>query len=365
MNGERMKIAVLVSGGVDSSVALHLLKAEGHDLTAYYLKIWLEDELSYLGNCPWQEDLQYVQAVCQQVGVPLEIVSLQKEYHDEVVLHTIREVEAGRTPNPDVLCNSRIKFGVFLKHIGTGYDAIASGHYAQKKRIGNQYVLVQAPDPVKDQSYFLSHLTQQQLARLIFPIGHLYKWQVREYAHMHNLPNKDRKDSQGICFLGKLKFKEFVGHYLGTKKGELREYETGTVLGMHDGYWFYTIGQRQGIGLGGGPWYVVAKDTVANCVYVSKNYYSDEKKRDLVVIESCNWIAGKPKKQDVLIKMRHGPVMIPAMHVPQDESKSILYLGERDQGIAPGQFAAVYVDTICLGSGIIAHDTLPISEFET
>src|SRR3972149_7962267 len=162
-----MKIAVLVSGGVDSSVALKLLKDQGHNVTAYYLKIWLEDELSYLGDCPWQEDLDYVKKVCDQLDVPLEVVSLQKEYHDEVVSYTLAEIKAGRTPNPDILCNSRIKFGLFLDKIGAEYDKVASGHYAQLKKIDGRSLLEQSPDPVKDQSYFLSHLSQEQLEKLL------------------------------------------------------------------------------------------------------------------------------------------------------------------------------------------------------
>ena len=170
-----MNTAVLVSGGVDSSVALRALQEQGHTVTAFYLKIWLEDELSFLGTCPWEEDLAYVRAVCKQAGVPLEVVSLQKEYWQEVVAHTIAQIKQGCTPNPDILCNQRVKFGAFYTKIGAHFDAVATGHYAQTKRVDTYTQLHKAPDAIKDQTYFLSHLTQEQLTRAIFPIGGLEK----------------------------------------------------------------------------------------------------------------------------------------------------------------------------------------------
>lgn len=359
-----MKIAMLISGGVDSSVALCELKRQGHDITAFYLKIWLEDELSYLGNCPWEDDLSYVRQVCQQASVPLEIISMQKEYWAQVVQYTIDEVKAGRTPNPDILCNSRIKFGMFIDaidnndHSGHLFDYVATGHYAQCYRQGEHFLLSRSPDPVKDQSYFLSHLTQKQLGRSLFPIGHLTKKEVRALARHYNLVTMDRKDSQGICFLGKLKFKDFIRHYLGTKQGVLREYETGADLGVHDGFWFYTIGQRQGIGLGGGPWYVVAKNVNTNTVYISKNYYADDKKRDMVTIANLNWIGAIPVAgQSVLVKMRHGPQLHRAVIESIDVTTCTIKLHEHDQGVAPGQFAVLYDGVRCMGGGVIvAHD---------
>ena len=204
-----MNIAVLVSGGVDSSVALRLLQDQGHTVTAFYLKIWLEDELSFLGDCPWEQDLAYVRQVCEQADVPLHVISLQKEYWDIVVSYVIAEVKAGRTPNPDILCNSRIKFGAFLDKIGDEFDAIASGHYAAIKEISGKKLLYAAPDAIKDQTYFLSHLNSAQLNKVLFPLGNFNKAEVRELAQKYDLPNKERKDSQGICFLGKLKYDEF------------------------------------------------------------------------------------------------------------------------------------------------------------
>ncbi len=352
-----MKIAVLVSGGVDSSVALRLLKAQGHEVVAFYLKIWLEDELAYLGNCPWQEDLAYVRQVCQQADVPLEVVSLQKEYFDHVVSYAIAETKAGRTPNPDIFCNRLIKFGLFLDHIDTHYsnqfDKIASGHYAQIIEQDGAVMLKKAPDAIKDQTYFLSYLTQAQLKRLMFPIGHLQKSEVRALAEQFDLPNKARKDSQGICFLGKLKFNDFLKHYLGEKPGDKIEYETGNKLGEHKGFWYHTIGQRQGSGLSGGPWYVVAKDPAKNIVYFSTAYYAPDKKRDTVTISDINWFGDMPTKRNFAVKLRHGP----HEHVCSIEringSKLTLKLEQNDQGIAAGQIAALYDGEICLGAGTI------------
>jgi tRNA-specific 2-thiouridylase len=352
-----MNIAVLVSGGVDSSVALRLLQQQGHNVTAFYLKIWLEDELAYLGDCPWQEDLAYVQAVCAQAGVSLEVVSLQKEYFEHVVAYAIAEVKAGRTPNPDIFCNKMIKFGLFMAYIDTQYpgkfDFIATGHYAQVIKDTNHYLLKQAPDAIKDQSYFLSYLSQQQLARLMFPIGHLCKQEVRELAQQFDLPNKVRKDSQGICFLGKLKFNDFLKHYLGERTGDKIEYETGKKLGEHKGFWFHTIGQRQGSGLGGGPWYVVDKDTTRNIVYFSRTYYDVDKKRNSLRVGDLQWFAGSAPTTDRLsVKLRHGPHKH-ACSIQTEGNELVVTLDADDQGIAPGQIAAFYQDDICIGAGII------------
>lgn len=357
-----MKVAVLVSGGVDSSVALRLLQQQGHDLTAFYLKIWLEDELSYLGDCPWEEDLAYVRGVCEQANVPLEVVSLQKEYHDEVVRYTIAEVKAGRTPNPDMLCNKRIKFGMFFKAIDDSFEKIATGHYAHIFERDGRFCIQRAPDAIKDQSYFLSQLSQDQLKRILLPLGHLQKNEVRELAQQFDLCNKDRKDSQGICFLGKLTFKDFIKHYLGERPGDMLEYETGKLLGKHDGTWFYTIGQRQGFGLAGGPWYAVAKDIEKNYIYLSRHYYAPDKQRDTFTIEQCNWISYKPANGPVQVKMRHGPQVYNAI-ITIDENDNgdcgtaRVNLAQRDQGIAAGQFAVLYDDSgVCLGGGVIRQE---------
>ena len=359
IDAQMLKIAVLVSGGVDSAVALKLLQDQGHTVTAFYLKIWLADELSFLGECPWEEDLSYVRQVCAQLQVPLEIAPFQQAYQDRVVQYTMAEIKAGRTPNPDIMCNRQVKFGAFLDYLlaeKTGqFDYVASGHYAQVTRQAGQSFLMIAPDPVKDQTYFLAYLTQAQLAKIIFPIGHLAKSQVRALAQQFNLPNKDRKDSQGICFLGKLKFPEFVKFHLGEKTGDLIEFETGQKLGAHRGVWFYTIGQRQGLGLSGGPWYVVAKDLVRNLVYISRTYYAVDKERRHLTVGQLNWIAGQPPtKTQLRVKLRHGvPYHDCEITGSADQQLLQVTLAVSDQGIAPGQFAVFYDGEICLGGGVI------------
>lgn len=344
-----MKIAVLVSGGVDSSLALRLLRDQGHDVTAYYLKIWLEDEVSFLGTCPWEDDLHYVRQLCEQLDVPLEVISLQKEYWETVVAYTIAEVKAGRTPNPDIFCNKRVKFGVFYDKIGKDYDKVATGHYARVEKGPEGYLLKTTSDPIKDQTYFLAHLSQEQLSKALFPIGHLTKEEVRDLAQKYNIPSKDRKDSQGICFLGKVRFSEFLRHYVGDNPGDIIEFETGKKLGEHKGFWYHTIGQRRGLGLSGGPWYVVSKDPSRNIVYVSNHYYSQDKKRDTFSVGNFNWISGKaPEKKDLYVKLRHGESRYKATL-----DKGMVSLPESDQGIAPGQFAVFYDGEDCLGCGMI------------
>jgi len=348
-----MKIAVLVSGGVDSSVALRLLEEQDHEVTAFYLKIWLENDLSHLNSCPWQEDLDHIREVCRGANIQLEILSMQRAYFDKVIEHCISEVRQGRTPNPDVFCNNRIKFGAFLEQI-TGFDAIASGHYALSRKIEGATHLVATPDVIKDQTYFLANLPGKKLDNIVFPIGHLLKSQVRELAHIFNLPNKDRKDSQGICFLGKFKYRDFLKHYLGVKQGNLVEFETRKIIGTHDGYWFYTPGQRQGIGLSGGPWYVVSKNVNDNTVYISKKYYATNHLRDNLTVGSCNWFSGKfPNKPELEVKLRHGPHRHKCHIESLTENKIKVELSSQDQGIAAGQFAVFYDNDLCLGSGVI------------
>jgi tRNA (5-methylaminomethyl-2-thiouridylate)-methyltransferase len=348
-----MRIAVLLSGGVDSSVALALLKQQGHDITAFYIKIWLQDELAFLGNCPWDEDISYARAVCQQLNVPLEIVPLQKEYHDIVVAYTIQQIKAGRTPNPDMICNERIKFDAFIRAIDSSYEYIASGHYAQIEHNADSSVLLCSPDPVKDQTYFLAQMKVAQLRRVLFPIGHLTKPQVRQYAQQFNLPNQQRPDSQGLCFLGKLKFSDFIRHYIPDETGSIIEYESGKWLGEHRGFWHHTIGQRQGLGLPGGPWYVVSKEVATNTVFVSRDYYAPDKKRDTLTISACNWLVDTIEGYSSLeVKLRHG-VRRYQCTVVQEQNDIRVNLDASDQGIAAGQFAVLYDGMRCLGSGVI------------
>lgn len=349
-----MNIAVLVSGGVDSSVALRLLQAEGHTLTAFYMKIWLEDELAFLGECPWEDDLAYVRAVCEQAGVPLEVVPFQKEYWERVVAYTIAEVKAGCTPNPDMLCNARVKFGAFYEAFGKNFDKVATGHYAWSEERDGKTMLKMSPDPIKDQTYFLSQLSQEQLSKAIFPIGKYEKSAVRILAEQFELPNASRKDSQGICFLGKIPFDKFLEYHLGKRPGLLVEYETKKILGEHDGFWYFTVGQRKGIRLSGGPWYVVAKNPETNEVFISHAEYTPMHARESFVVSGVNWISGKaPEQKTLSVKLRHGAKLYQAMIGFLEEDKLAVTLEEKDPGIAAGQFAVFYDGEYCLGGGVI------------
>lgn len=376
-------VALLLSGGVDSSVALRLLLQEGYDVTAFYLKIWLEDELAHLGQCPWEDDYNVCLEVCEQAGVPLESFSLQEEYRDEVISYTIQEAKRGRTPNPDILCNSRIKFGCFYDAIEErSFDFVASGHYARLERTvhadssleeGKSVRLFRAPDKVKDQSYFLCGLSQAQLQRVIFPLGHLEKSEVRELAEDFELPNRHRADSQGLCFLGKVKFDEFLGAYLGECPGDIIDAATGDLLGRHRGVWFHTVGQRKGIGkvlhplaTSRGPWYVVAKNPEHNIVYCS-NQYDEEifaSARSEFHVEDVKWVAGAPPESlkagaagRFEMKIRHGPRVVAGEVTLADSSgeEGIVKLEQKDGGLAPGQYVVFYEGEECLGGGVISE----------
>ncbi|KAF8718206.1 hypothetical protein HU200_025697 [Digitaria exilis] len=361
-----LRVAVLVSGGVDSSVALRLLHAAGHRCTAFYLKIWFQEDFrNFWSECPWDDDLKYAQAVCDKIDVPLEVVHLSDEYWNHVVSHMINEYRCGRTPNPDVLCNTRIKFGAFLEAIeNLGFDYIASGHYAHVvhpsvENTEAPSVLQLSKDKIKDQTYFLSHLSQSQLRRLLFPLGCITKDEVRRLATQMDLPNQGRKDSQGICFLGKVKFSEFVERHIGEMEGIILEAESGDYLGNHRGFWFYTIGQRQGLRLAGGPWYVVAKDVHNNVVFVSRNYYTLDKRRRTFRAGSLNWFddSGPGNSELLKCKVRHSPEFhdctVTKEHTEESGDVLVVRLSEDDQGLAAGQFAAFYREDLCLGSGII------------
>ena len=343
---------MLLSGGVDSSVAMSLLKGEGHDVTAFYLKVWLEDELAYLGECPWEEDLEFAREVCDRMGVPLEIRSLQRQYRERVVHYTIDELKAGRTPSPDIQCNQRIKFGAFFDEIDDSFEGVASGHYARLD-IGSDLVrLKRGADPVKDQTYFLSHLDQAQVRRALFPIGDLPKSEVRQLARELDLPNKDRRDSQGICFLGKIKYNDFIRHHLGEREGDIVDTASGDVLGVHHGYWFHTIGQRQGLGLSHGPWFVQRKDPKRNIVYVTHGDQLGETSRDSYGVARLHWIAGPPERRDLQVRVRHGRELFDA-RVELEVDRATVQLGRTEPGIAPGQFTVFYDGDICLGGATI------------
>lgn len=348
-----MKVAVLLSGGVDSSVALHLLRDQGYDLYAFYLKIWLAQDFAHLGDCPWEEDLQYATQVCDQLNVELSIIDLQQEYWQHVIATSVSILKQGGTPSPDVLCNQHIKFDFFLRKIAPKkFDKIASGHYAQILEKDGFYFLLQGADVVKDQSYFLSRLSQLQLKQCLFPIGHLQKSQVRAIAVQKNLPNHDRKDSQGLCFLGKIKFSEFVKLHLGENPGPIQTVHNLTV-GQHKGLWYHTIGQRQQLGLSGGPWYVVEKKIDSNTLVICHQNELEKFSVLQIVLQNLWWIPYPPKQwedQPFAFKLRHGPTKILGTISPF-QNRHLIRIQQPDSGVASDQIAVIYRDEYCLGSG--------------
>ncbi len=338
-----MNIAALVSGGVDSSVVVHLLKEQGYTPDIFYIRIGMEDEEGYI-DCPAEEDIEITQWIARKYGCRFEEVNLHKEYWDNVVSYTIESVRKGLTPNPDVMCNKLIKFGAFDDRRGHAYDRIATGHYATTAIVDGRSFLATAKDPVKDQTDFLSQLSYRQIQKLMFPIGHLMKSDVRAIAHEAGLPSADRKDSQGICFLGKINYNDFIKRYLGEREGEIVELESGKVLGTHKGYWFHTIGQRKGLYLSGGPWFVVRKDIENNVLYVSQGYDPREQYGDRITLMGFHPLAPVelPLPMEVKFKIRHTPEFHPGRLVPLPDGLVQIESGELIQGIAAGQYATIY-----------------------
>ena len=338
-----MNIAALVSGGVDSSVVVHLLKEQGYTPDIFYIRIGMEDEEGYI-DCPAEEDIEITQWIARKYGCRFEEVNLHKEYWDNVVSYTIESVRKGLTPNPDVMCNKLIKFGAFDDRRGHAYDRIATGHYATTAIVDGRSFLATAKDPVKDQTDFLSQLSYRQIQKLMFPIGHLMKSDVRAIAHEAGLPSADRKDSQGICFLGKINYNDFIRRYLGEREGKIVELESGKVLGTHKGYWFHTIGQRKGLYLSGGPWFVVRKDIENNVLYVSQGYDPREQYGDRITLMGFHPLAPVelPLPMEVKFKIRHTPEFHTGRLVQLPDGLVQIESGELIQGIAAGQYATIY-----------------------
>ena len=356
-----MEIAALVSGGVDSSVVVHQLKEAGYDPTIFYIRIGMEDKDGYI-DCPAEEDIEITSYIAKKYGCRFEIVSLHDEYWDRVVSYTIDSVKRGLTPHPDMMCNKYIKFGCFEEKWGKDFDKIATGHYATTTEIDGKVWLSTAKDPVKDQTDFLGQITRLQIQKLMFPIGHLMKSEVRAIAEQQKLPSAKRKDSQGICFLGKINYNDFIERYLGKRTGKIVELETGKVLGKHNGYWFHTIGQRKGLGLSGGPWFVIKKDIKRNIIYVSNGYDPETQYGKIINMHGFDFITEDPwgefaDEKEITFKIRHTP------DFTHGRIRRIgdLYRIESDnkiQGIAPGQYGVVYDKDhrLCLGSGMIIDE---------
>lgn len=348
-----MKIAALISGGVDSAVAVHRLVEQGHDVHLFYIRIGLDNGE---GDCSADEDIEMCGYIARHYGLPFEVVSLHQEYWDSVMEYALRTVRQGLTPNPDIMCNRLIKFGYFDERWGHEFDKTATGHYATTL-IGEDGLtyLGTAPDPVKDQTDFLARITYAQLSHAMFPIGDLPKSRVRELAVEARLPNAFRRDSQGICFLGNINYNDFIRRHLGEKPGPIIELETGRKLGTHRGFWFHTIGQRKGLGLSGGPWYVVRKNVADNAIYVSQGYDTEKQYGNIINLDEMHWITKDPEITDICFKNRHTPEFIHGSLKRIDNRQYIIESDRKVQGIAPGQYAVIYSPDcrICYGSGVI------------
>lgn len=394
------KVVVGISGGVDSSVAAYLLKQQGYDVTGLFMINWHDTTGTLHGDCPWNDDLIFAELVARKLEIPFHTVDFSEQYRQRVVEYMFREYEKGRTPNPDVLCNREVKFDLFLKTADDlGADFIATGHYCMKETIQKDgkevYRLLAGTDPGKEQSYFLCQLNQQQLSRALFPIGHLHKTEIRKIAAKLELATAERKDSQGICFVGKVDLPVFLQQKLDPKRGniieidkinnrcinrlpelgkeynsnELLEYsnkhdfkpEDGTVIGQHNGAHFYTIGQRKGINIGGKlePLFVLAINTDENIVYVGQGHDHPGLNRYGLFIPSndIHWIREDLKMQPgeirkYLVRVRYRQPLQDACLYMRNEGLFILFdLPQR--GITPGQFAAWYYEDELVGSGVI------------
>jgi len=366
------KIALLLSGGVDSSVALHMLYNAGEKPDCFYIYIGPDKDDTY--SCTSDEDIEMASAVAIKYDCKFEIIDLHKEYWDNVVKYTMDTIKRGYTPNPDVMCNTLIKFGAFYKRIGYKYDYIATGHYATRVGYGDndnpEWWICPAKDPVKDQVDFIANINTfiVPVRKIIFPIGNLMKDEVRKIAEENHLINAKRKDSQGICFLGKINYNTYIKQYLGEKKGDIIDADTTNIIGQHNGYWFHTIGQRKGLGLSDGPWYVVAKDINKNIVYVSKdpNRYSTNE----FVIGNINWLTlnlineyNHLKNQDsdiicnITFKIRHTPEVYFGKLKYIVQPDRLVVETDNPITVAPGQFCVLYDDTYshCYGCGEICE----------
>jgi tRNA-specific 2-thiouridylase len=353
------RVVVGMSGGVDSSVAALLLKQQGYEVIGLFMKNWEDDDDDEY--CSSRQDLIDAVSVADTLDIPIEAVNFSNEYKDRVFSYFLREYEAGRTPNPDILCNAEIKFKAFLEHaINMGADAIATGHYAQIREVAGRYQLLKAADNGKDQSYFLHRLDQTQLSKAIFPLGMLQKAKVREIAQQHKLANFAKKDSTGICFIGERPFREFLSRYLPTLPGKIITPE-GNVVGKHMGLSFYTLGQRQGLGIGGGrestgePWFVAGKDMINNqLIAVQGHDHPSLLTHHLEALE-MHWISGYPPDlmHRFAAKTRYRQADSSCNITALSGGNARFNFDEAQWAVTPGQSVVVYEGEVCLGGGII------------
>ncbi|MDW8468994.1 MAG: tRNA 2-thiouridine(34) synthase MnmA [Burkholderiales bacterium] len=346
------RIVVGMSGGVDSSVAALLLKRAGYDVVGLFMKNWEDDE-----HCTAREDLVDAAAAADAIGIELEAVNFAAEYRERVFAEFLREYSAGRTPNPDVLCNAEIKFRAFLDHaLRMGASRIATGHYARVRARDGRYELLRGADPAKDQSYFLHRLTQAQLARVVFPVGHLRKSEVRRIAAEAGLPNHAKKDSTGICFIGERPFREFLARYLPRTPGPIVTPE-GRRVGEHIGLAFYTIGQRRGIGLGGAgePWYVAEKRMDTNELVVVRGHDHPLLLRRAVRATEASWVSGSPPARGRIhaAKTRYRQADAACTVTAAEGATVAVEFAAPQRAVTPGQSVVLYDAEVCLGGGII------------
>jgi tRNA-uridine 2-sulfurtransferase len=338
------KVYVGMSGGVDSSLTAALLVEQGHDVTGVYMKNWTQDLPGM--KCPWADDLADAKRVAVQLGIDFKVFDFENEYRHKVVDYMIDEYKAGRTPNPDIMCNQEVKFKLFLDTaLEDGADMIATGHYART----DNGLLKMAVDTNKDQTYFLYRVTGDALAKTLFPLGEYTKPTVREMAKERGLFTATKKDSQGICFVGKVGIREFLSQYVEQKPGEIIDKQTRKVLGHHDGAIFYTLGQRHGLDVGGGlPYYVVGKDMDKNEVYVTTDLNDEMLWRSDIALGAVHWINEQPADGEYQIRVRHRAALVGAQ-LHGDTLSPV----DPQRAITPGQSVVIYQDEVCLGGGIV------------
>ncbi len=354
------KILVALSGGVDSAVAALLLKRQGADIACVYMKTWMNEEgIDVFGNCPWQQDIEDARAVCEKLGVPFTVVNLIEQYRARIVDYMVRGYAEGVTPNPDVFCNREMKFGVFLDYAREhGFDAVATGHYARRRENANGTASVlEGKDPNKDQSYFLSMMRPEQVVAARFPVGHLLKPELRAIAEEAGLPVARKKDSQGICFLGKIRIQDFLAHHIPENPGEIVN-TGGKVLGEHKGLHYFTLGQRQGLGIPSNTdfkaYVVVAKDVARNRLVVAFDGADAPGlwAKDFT-LHSLNWLepqAGGPR--DVLLRPRYRDPKVAARLIPLEDGSTRVECAQLQRAIAAGQIGALYDGEVLIGGGV-------------
>ncbi|SDB97058.1 tRNA (5-methylaminomethyl-2-thiouridylate)-methyltransferase [Pelagirhabdus alkalitolerans] len=348
------RVVVGMSGGVDSSVTALLLKEQGYEVIGIFMKNW--DDTDDEGFCTATEDYDDVVRVCNQLDIPYFAVNFEKQYWDKVFTYFLDEYKKGRTPNPDVMCNKEIKFKAFLDHaLSLGADYVATGHYARKRVTGSKTEMLKGIDHNKDQTYFLNQLSEDVLEKVLFPLGDLPKSDVRQIAHDHGLVTATKKDSTGICFIGERDFKTFLSEYLPAQPGRIQTMD-GEDKGQHEGLMYYTIGQRQGLGIGGpgGPWFVVGKNLEDNILYVEAGYDNVYLKSDQLFASDVNWIDKAPNEPiTCTAKFRYRQKDTPVQVTPLDDGRIKVDFDHQERAVTPGQSVVLYQGDVCLGGGTI------------